>query len=176
MKTAGGSLATTVRMAFWKPFRARKVSTAFLSKNITVGWHGFPNVIKYDVSIKVGEAHSSIAFEALTGYMPSSFDQFYTYRAKHLGALPSPSGDLAMAHQQLPIIVVDRKHGVAMGVWSKVPTLYSNGVFTHYRVTKWNVFFNETPTPPPAIYSHEILLAIGRLADVERAMDAMEAP
>src|SRR5581483_12238088 len=118
MKATGATLATTARMAFWKPFHGQRLSTALLSKNVTVGWRGLPNVIKYDVSLRVGEAHSRIAFEALTAYMPASFDQFYTYRARHLTPLPSPPGDLAMAHQPQPIIVLDHVHGVALGIWS----------------------------------------------------------
>jgi hypothetical protein len=177
IKSAGANLATKARMAFWKPFRGQTISTTFLAKDVTVGWQGFPNVVKYDVSIRVGEAHSRIGFEALTGYMPPSFDQFYTYRAKHLTPLASPSGDLAMAHQPLPIIVVDRKRGVAMGIWSaQPPRFYASGVFTSQRVAKWSVFFDETPAPAPATYAHEILLAVGKLTDVERAMDAMHAP
>ena len=173
MKALGPTLATTSRMAFWKPFHGAKLSKTLLSKKVSIGWHEFPNVVQYDVSLRVAETHTRVAFEALTAYLPASFDQFYTYRAGHLTPLSSPPGELAMAHQLKPIIVADRRHWVAMGIVSLEPALYGNGVFTNYHVTKWNVFFDEKPASPPATYSHEILLAIGTLSDVERAMDAM---
>jgi hypothetical protein len=177
MKAAGATLTTTARMAFWKPFHGARLSSALLSKKVTIGWHGLPNVIQYDVALKVAETHSRVAFEALTAYMPASFGQFYTYHARHLTPLPSPSGNLAMAHQPQPIIVLDQRHGVAMGIFSAdSPKFYASGVFAGYGVSKWSVFFEETPAPAASTYSHEILLAVGTLPEVEHAMDAMEAP
>jgi hypothetical protein len=176
IKAVGAKLMTTIRMAYWKPVEGRKVSDTLLSKTVTIGWHGLANVIEYDVSLKVDSTHSQFGFEALTAYMPPSFDEFYTYHAGVLQKLRVPANHkLKMIGQNLPIIVVNRSRGVALGVWSQPPTTYVSAIFTSgffqkKGVTKWSVYYQQVPVPAKT-YTYMMLLAVGSPKSVAAAMD-----
>jgi hypothetical protein len=179
LKTTGSRLMTTVKMAYWKPVGGRKLSGTLLTKDVTIGWHGLPNVIEYDVSLKIDSTHAQFGFEALTAYMPPSFDEFYTYQAGKLEKLVvAPSHKLKLKLQKTPLIVVNRRRGVALGVWSQSPSYYACGIFTSgffqkKGVTKWSVYYQEARVTARA-YPYSMLLAVGSLSAVTAAMDEIE--
>ena len=187
----GNVLSTENQMAFWlqpdeKSFgNSAKNTTALsnhlLKKRVTIGMHGLPHAIGYDVTFTVPkrEHHRYAQFEAVTGYMPPAFSKFWTYdlTKKKLLSLSDGPGE-----QSLPVIfsTMDRQH--AMGVWS--PGQPSKGFeqagygrfrFEAEKVVKWNCVFREThPTGVPARdYSYRCYVLVGSLKNVTDTINAL---
>ena len=88
----GNILATDNQMAFWlrpgeKSFghpakNTTPLSRHYVKKTVTIGMHGLPNAIGYDVTFTIpkGEHHHYAQFEVVTGYMPPEFSKFWIYR------------------------------------------------------------------------------------------------
>ena len=187
----GNVLSTENQMAFWlqpgeKSFGNSAKNTTVLSnhllkKRVTIGVHGLPHAIGYDVTFTVPkrEHHRYAQFEAVTGYMPPAFSNFWTYdlTKKKLMSLSDGPGE-----QSLPVIfsTLDRQH--AMGVWS--PGQPSKGFgragygrfrFETEKVVKWNCVFRETnPNRLSAgNYSYRSYVLVGSLKNVTETMNAL---
>ncbi len=64
-----------------------------LGKDITLGYDGLTGVAQYDTIVQLAQAVDSANLELPTGYMPSSFNTFYTYDASSdaLAAVSPPN-------------------------------------------------------------------------------------
>ncbi|MBC8350560.1 MAG: hypothetical protein H8E66_01150 [Planctomycetes bacterium] len=151
------SLQTTSQMAFWlRPGETSSghpakntalLSDHLLTKRVTIGYRDLPNVIQYNVtfSVPIGEAHTYAQFEAVTGYMPAEFSQFWKYNAttKELEALTDGPGE-----QAWPVVLATETGAYAMGIYSPdqpssgyVNAGYGRFRFVPQKVTKWNSVF-----------------------------------
>ena len=87
----GRVLSTESQMAFWlkpgeKSFGNPAKNTTVLSqhrlkKTVTLGVHGLPHAIGYDVTFTIPktEHHRYAQFEVVTGYMPPGFSKFWSF-------------------------------------------------------------------------------------------------
>ena len=155
----GRVLRTESQMAFWlkpgeKSFGNPAKNTSVLSqhllkKTVTLGVHGLPHAIGYDVifTIPKAEHHRYAQFEVVTGYMPPVFSKFWSFdlATKKLSPLSDGPGE-----QARPVIfsTPDAQH--AMGVWSaQQPSKgfeqagYGRFRFEAEQVVKWNCVFRE---------------------------------
>ncbi len=182
------TLQTTSQMAFWlrpgelsagHPAKNTTVlSNHLLTKRVTIGYQGFPNVIQYDVTfgLPANESHKYAQFEAVTGYMPPDFNQFMT--------LDPATGKTEIlsdgpGEQPKPIIFATRDGQHAMGIWSPdQPSFgfenagYGRWRFVAQRVVKWNCVFRlRAPDGVPAgDYSFRSFVVIGSQSDVVTTM------
>lgn len=149
------------------------VSGHLLSKEITVGLPGFPNVIRHRVTFHVPASYSHGVFEASTGYMPKEFS-LALYFDPATGAERDPGG--RHGEQSLPVILStpDRKH--AMGVYS--PDLPRNGLgygrFVFPDVVKWNCVYRENDVKP-GDYRYRCLVVLGTVDEVQDTMRRLHA-
>ena len=120
-------LRTKTQMAYWKPFKLAKVSNVIVSKEVTVGFAGMPNVIEDVITFSLPDAHASASFEGLTGYMPPSFSSYSTYApaTKTLAPIANPT---TLSEETLPIIVSTPDGQYAMGSYSR------NGIGRYIRL------------------------------------------
>lgn len=158
------------------------LSSEKLTKVVTIGYAGIQNVIQYQVTLETGEAHSSAVFEALTGYMPGTFSQFYTFKPDVPNAVPSP---LAAPNQEqgLPLILATNGGTSAMGIYSPSLPLpnwpnLGYGLFAFpnsdpaQATNKWNMVFRNNATPIGS-YSATLYLVVGSLSQVVTGMQAL---
>jgi hypothetical protein len=193
IRASGNVLQTTSQMAFWtqagQPYpngcgphreftmaqNATNLSNHKLSKRVTIGFAGIPNVIEYLVTFNVPEKHSSATFEALTGYMTQYFSVFWTYdpKTKSLASLSDGPGE-----QEIPIIFSTSNRQYAMGIYS--PDLpqgkhnYGYGRFNFYsqNTMKWNAVFREYNIVP-GNYSYRNFVIVGTLEQVKKGMQSL---
>lgn len=122
----GQRLSTRTRMAFWlapgeqcrpglRAVNDRVQSDHELSKVVTVGAHGFANVIEHAVSYRVPAAYDRGSFEALTAYLPPAFSQSWVFdpALDRLRAYVDSGGP-----QRLPVILATADGKFALGVYS----------------------------------------------------------
>jgi hypothetical protein len=188
LRREGNELHTLTQMAFWlRPgeksagFPARNttnLSNHLLTKRVRVGSLKWPNVIDYQVTFHVppSEGHRYAQFEALTGYMPWEFAQFWKYQPKTKTLEPLDDGP---GEQNLPIIFATKDGKHAMGIFS--PDQPSKGYeaagygrfrFPTERVVKWNCVFrlrNEKGIPN-GDYSYRMFVIVGDLASCRQTM------
>jgi hypothetical protein len=164
-------------MAYWEPYHGALISNDILSKQITLGVFGIPNVIEDIVTFTFPDAHSNASFEALTGYMPSNFTSFWTYNpaTKALAAITNPT---TIAEEPLPIIVSTPDQKFAMGAFSSdASTTHTN--YAYWLVTgntsKWDCDVQHIGSSTPGMHVFHCYVAIGSLADVEAAIDQLSA-
>ncbi len=184
----GRSLQTTSQMAFWlRPgeesggYPAKntaELSNHLLTKRVSIGLDGLPNVIQYDVTfgLPVNEFHTYGQFEAVTGYMPPEFSNFYT--------LDLDSGATAVlsdgpGEQPKPIIFATDNGMHAMGIWSPDQPSpgyqnagYGRWRFTAQKVVKWNCVFRcrDSKGLTEADYSFRMFVVVGNLKNVVSTM------
>lgn len=187
------SLQTTTQMAFW--LRPGERSNGHLAKNrqslsqhlvtkrITIGWNQLPNVIAYDVtfSTPVGEFHRYAQFEAVTGYMPAEFSQFWRFDPQTLQLQPLSDGP---GEQREPVVFSTVDGAYAMGIYS--PDQPSQGFeqagygrfrFRPQQVVKWNCVFRirNADGVPPGEYHFRSRIVIGDLKTVTATMAELHA-
>lgn len=150
-------LQTTNRMAFWlRPgersggqlAKNRTVTSDHLvTKRVVIGYADLPNVIQYDVTftLPITESHKYAQFEAVTGYMPPTFNRFETVDVRTRKTAPLDDGP---GEQHLPILFSTESGSHAMGVFSPDQPSpgyknagYGRWRFTAQRVVKWNCVF-----------------------------------
>ncbi|MCB9874581.1 MAG: hypothetical protein H6821_10425 [Planctomycetaceae bacterium] len=187
------SLQTTTQMAFWLDPGDRSdghlakntvsLSNHLLTKRVTIGYRDMPQVIQYDVtfSVPIGENHTYAQFEAVTGYMPAEFSQFWKYNAetKELEALTDGPGE-----QAWPVVLATESGNHAMGIYSPdqpsagyVHAGYGRFRFVPQRVTKWNCVFRFRDPQGIAAgeYSFRNFVIVGNLETVVRCMSTLHA-
>ena len=181
-------LRTTVQMAFWltpeqsssgNPAKNKtRLSNHFLTKRITLGFKQWANVIRYEATFSTpdDEFHRYAQFEAVTGYMPASFDTFWgvDLDKKQITQLTEGPGE-----QALPVILAKADKSLAMGVFSpQQPSLgyetagYGRFRFPAAQVTKWNsVFRVKNPAGiPSGDYYFDNYVVIGNLDQVRQTI------
>ncbi|MCA9056053.1 MAG: hypothetical protein KDA75_19605, partial [Planctomycetaceae bacterium] len=121
----GNQLQTTTQMAFWlapgqtshdQPARnISRFSNHLLTKRVTIGEPGLPQVLRYDVtfSLPADEQHRHVVFEALTGYMPAEFDIFLRFDPKERRLVPLSDGP---GEQADPVVLSTADGQFAMGI------------------------------------------------------------
>ncbi len=190
LKAGDNWLETRTQMAFWlapgesssghAALNPAVLSEHFVTKRVRIGYADLPHAIDYRVTFEVpaGERHRYAQFEALTGYMPADFSQFWRLASQdQLQPLDDGPGE-----QSLPVLfsTPDGRH--AMGVYS--PDQPSRGFeqagygrfrFAAEKVTKWNcVFRQREPRGIPAgKYAFQIFVAVGSRDDVARTLTAL---
>ncbi len=178
LEAKGNRLKTASKMAFWLapgersgPNLAKNrtvLSNHLLSKSITIGYKGRPQVISYDVEFTLpkDETHGHAVFESLTGYMPPEFSQFWTFRAKTRELEPLSDGP---GEQEHPVILATPEGDFAMGIFSpeKQPKGYGRWKFIPEQVVKWNCVFRVNNPSPGATFAYRHFVAVGTLAQVK---------
>ncbi len=183
--STSNELATSIKMAFWVPVldpngeieyksnRYKAASNHIVNKNVFIGAHGLPHVIKYLTEFIVPNEtlpHNHGVFEAVTGYMPKEFSTFWTFnvRTQQLTAL-SNTGE-----QSLPLIFSTSDGGWAIGIYSPYtpqPGL-SNlgyGAFSHSDTVKWNNVFRYN-SPKGKTFHFRSYIIVGSLDNVKTSM------
>lgn len=175
----GNNLQTTIQMAYWE-WRApwctphSPVSNDRVSKNVTIGWNGLPNVIDYQVTFTVADAQNYVMFEALTGYMNREFNRRFTYEPGTDNLQPTG----VEGEQGKPVIHANADLNYAMGIYSpdlpqsNLPDL-GYGSFSFGDTTKWNAVFRPGPVQAGSRSSFRMFVVIGTLSDVTRSMRAV---
>jgi hypothetical protein len=136
-------------------------------------------VIDYSVTftIPAGEPHTAAQFEALTGYMPADFARFWRFNSSTQKLEPLSDGP---GEQRDPVAFSTADGMYAMGIISAEPAPagstgpgYGRFAFPQAKVVKWNCVFRVHPADgalKPGEYRYHLLVPLGTLADVERAM------
>lgn len=192
MVVAPHSLQTTTQMAFWlrpgetssgRPAKNRTIlSNHLVTKRVTIGYKNLPQVVQYSVTfhVPIGERHTAAVFEAVTGYMPSTFEKFWKFDTATgtLHALSDGPGE-----QSQPVVLSTRDGRYAMGVYS--PDQPSKGYkrsgygrfrFAAQKVTKWNCVFrvrNRQQGVAAGEYSFRVFIAVGDLHTVTTSLKAL---
>jgi hypothetical protein len=191
LSVEGAELRSTAQMAFWlapgekssgRPaLNDRELSRHTLSKRVRIGYGKLANVVDYQVTFNVppDERHHFAQFEALTGYMPAEFREFWKFipATGKLEKLDDGPGE-----QAFPVVLatVDGTH--AMGVYS--PDQPSDGFetagygrfrFAAEQVVKWNCVFRvrESAGIKPGDYRYQMYVAVGTLDDVRQPLVAL---
>ena len=183
---SGSSLETRTRMAFWLAPGERSdgqlarnrepLSRHILTRNLTIGLDGLPNVLRYEVTFEVpeGEPHTTAQFEALTGYMPAGFSTFHRF-VRDTGQL-EPLDD-GPGEQADPVVFSTPDGAYAMGIISTEPAPprahgpgYGRFRFHEEKVVKWNCVFRVRDGVPPGPYHFRMFVPIGTRDDVVQAM------
>lgn len=185
---SGRELQTTTQMAFWlapgetsggQPARNRtRLSNHLLTKRVKIGYREFPQLLQYDVtfSLPVGERHTHVVFEALTGYMPPEFETFW--RLDRATGRLAPLSD-GPGEQADPVVLATADGGNAMGIIARPspvagirgPT-YGRFRFAAERVVKWNCVYRlESPSAaevpiPAGDYPFRMLVPVGTREEV----------
>jgi len=188
LSVSGNKLNTQTQMAFWTaaggsaPGCGPAVNTQDLSniihrKEVTIGFQGFAHVIEYNVTfiIPLNESFYHGVFEALTGYMPPAFSDFYTYEPVTQTLTPLSVGP---GEQGKPIIFSTPNQLHAMGIWSPdQPQVTGNGYgrwnFTAQQVVKWNCVFRENNIAPGTEFNYRQFVIVGSLTNVTVSMDQL---
>jgi hypothetical protein len=191
IRAEGSELQTTTQMAFWLAPGERssgrlalndKVLSDYLaSKRVRIGYKDLPHAIEYEVVFTVprGERHTYVQFEALTGYMPPEFSQFWKF-------LPSTGQlrklDDGPGEQEYPVVFATDDGPHAMGIFS--PDQPSRGYekagygrfrFQEEKVNKWNCVFRVRDGKGIAAgeYRFRLFAAVGTLEDVKTTLGVL---
>jgi len=178
-------------MAFWlspgeessgRPaLNDRRLSDHLLKKYVRIGYKNLPHVIQYDVTFTVpeGEHHTYAQFEALTGYMPPEFTDFWTFRPTTGQLVPLDDGP---GEQRYCVVFATRGSSHAMGIFSPdqpSPSFEGAGYgrfrFAAERVVKWNCVFRyrDSKAIEPGEYDFRMFVAVGTLEDVRTSLTAL---
>ena len=140
-----------------------------------IGVEGLPHAIRYDVEFEVpsGERHTLAQFEALTGYMPPEFSEFWALERSSGKLLPLDDGP---GEQELPVLFSTPSGSHAMGVYSPdVSPGYGRFRFPVEKVNKWNCVFRVRN--PKGIragkYSYRMYVAAGTRDDVKMTLNSL---
>lgn len=189
----GNQLQTTTQMAFWlapgdksagNPAKNKTLlSNHLLTKRVTIGYDQMPNVIQYDVTftLPIGENHKYAQFEAVTGYMPAEFQQFWKFNPatgelEHLSDGPG--------EQSMPVVLATTSGSHAMGIFSpQQPSPgfeqagYGRWRFKAANVTKWNCVFRDRDAKGvrPGEYSFRNFVVVGNRTHVTQTLRSLHS-
>ena len=174
------------------------VSDTWLTKRVSIGWRGFPNVVNYRLKFECPSPHWFTQVEVLTGYMPRAFGKMYVVEA---GGRPRalPGGMYVTPAPSTPLpIIVAKTDDVALGVlayaapsngtypWSpwymidaQSDTAVGTTVQTPAPMTKWNVVWHGgsqlvTTKRVPASMTFGVALVIGSVAQCAGTIAALQ--
>lgn len=189
---SGAELSSTTQMAFWldpgeksagRPaLNDKTLSDHLVSKRLRIGYKNLPHVIQYDVTFTVpaGEHHTYAQFEALTGYMPATFNRF----EKFLPTGKLEDLDDGPGEQQYPVLFSNHAGTHAMGCFSpdQPSTGYEHAGYGRFRfaaekVVKWNCVFRVKSNEgvPAGEHPFRVFVAVGTREDVRSALAALAA-
>lgn len=181
LRASGRELYTVSRPAFWlrpgeasanRPARnVTRLADHLFAKHVTVGMPHSPHALDYRVTFTVppGERHAVGQFEALTGYLPAEFSQFWQLL---------PTGTLAPltdgpGEQPNPVALSTPDGRYAMGVWAPPHPgaegpRYGRFRFGPEKVVKWNCVFRVRPAGgvPTGDHRFRMVVAVGSLENV----------
>jgi hypothetical protein len=186
-------LQTTNRMAFWLApgqrssgilaKNSKRLSNHTLTKRVVIGYKNLPHVIQYDVTfgMPIDERHNYAQFEAVTGYMPAEFSEFWIYNSVTKKLEPISDGP---GEQKHPVILSTPSGSHAMGVFS--PEQPSRGYeaagygrfrFSKQKVVKWNCVFRirNRNGVKPGDYSFRNFVIVGNLEMVTKGMNSLHS-
>jgi len=184
----GGELRTTTQMAFWlapgekssgrAALNDRTLSRHTVSKRIRIGHEQLANVLDYQVTFSVppDERHLFAQFEALTGYMPAEFREFWKFVPATGKLEPLDDGP---GEQAFPVVLATAGGTHAMGIFSPdqpsagfAAAGYGRFRFATEKVVKWNCVFRvrEPMGIKAGDYRYQMFVAIGTLEDVRQAL------
>lgn len=188
---ADNELQTTTQMAFWlapgqssggRPAKnPAPLSQHLLTKRVTIGVPGLPQVIDYRVNfaLPVNEQHRQVVFESLTGYMPAEFSTFWRYDRDTRRLMPLSDGP---GEQRDPVVLATATGTHAMGVIARLndipdmqgPT-YGRFRFAAEEVVKWNCVYRliRDQTIPAGDYGFHLRVAVGTRDDVEQMLEQL---
>ena len=189
ISAAGNHLHSRTQMAFWlQPGErssgqlARNTSTLsdyVLTKDVTIGYQHWPQVLDYRVSFSLPASarHTAAQFEALTGYMPPEFDTFWEFNPTTGKLQPLSAGPGEIKN---PVVLATADGKFAMGIFAppqKEPNTrgpsFGRWNFPEARVTKWNCVYRVSH--PQGIrngdYNYRMLVPFGTLAQVEKMLN-----
>jgi len=192
-RAADAELHATTQMAFWlapgessagRPALNHEVlSHHLLTKRVRIGYKHLAHVIEFQLTFTVpqGEHHTYAQFEALTGYMPAEFEQFWIFlpATGQLKALDDGPGE-----QPFPVVFSTTRGNHAMGVYSPDQPAagyrhagYGRFRFPQQQVVKWNCVFRvrDAQGIAPGDYAYRVFVAVGTLDDVRHALAALHA-
>lgn len=178
-------LRTRTQMAFWlapgersEGQLARNTNTLsdyVLTKDVRIGYGRWSQALDYRVtfSVPADARHTSAQFEALTGYLPPEFSQFWQFNSatRKLEPLSDGPGEI---NNPVVLATPDGKH--AMGIFappqpqsSTSGPSYGRWRFTGQHVVKWNCVFRVRATAGlrTGDHSYRMLVPVGTLAQVE---------
>lgn len=177
-------LETVNQMAFWLAPGERSdgnlaknttaLSNHLLTKRLAIGWRDLPGVISYDVvfTLPIDETHNVGTFEALTGYMPAEFSEFWMFDPIERKLVPLDDGP---GEQSSPVVLSVREKPHAMGVYAPPQTAldmtgptYGRFRFVPEKVVKWNCVFRVHSKQPlaPGGYPFRVFVCVGDLETV----------
>ena len=147
------------------------VSNVVYTQNMKVSFAGVANAVLDEISFDVEDDHSKVVVEALTGYMPSNFINFYLYSQSAGTFLQDKNVAAHPGEQPAPIIAATPDGKSAIGVLSltREPTpLYGRWVLS--AVSKWNIVFRPNGVFPKGRHVYRCVWAIGSLAEVQTSL------
>ncbi len=182
---AGNHLRTRTQMAFWLmpgersegqlARNTKKLSDYLLTKDVTIGFRRWPQVLDYCVtfSVPAGAHHVSAQYEALTEYMPPEFSRFWEFNPA-TGKL-EPLGD-GPGEIKNPVVLATPDGKFAMGIFAPPQSMpdtfgpnFGRWRFEAAHVVKWNCVYRVHA--PQGIhdgdYTYRMLVPFGTLAQVE---------
>lgn len=172
---AGSHLATVCQAAYWTPVNGHPVSDATILTDVTVGWHGIPNLIRYQVSVTASGVHGASVIEALAAYMPPTLGRhYYSYRNHIQTPLGSPLRVGAHSNGWIApgAVIANDGAGHSVGILGDTdPAYYTIGTYPG-QAAKLNAVW-PADFVPGQIYTHVVYIAIGSRHDVEAALDAV---
>lgn len=192
LQSRDNQLSTTTRMAFWlapgqksadRPaLNTRVLSDHQVAKQVRIGYQDLDQVLDYRVTFTIpkGEHHTYAQFEALTGYMPAEFEQFWKLIPKTGKLQPLDDGP---GEQNDPVILSTEDGKYAMGVFSpdQPSPGYQHAGYGRFRfpaakVVKWNCVFRIKNSEGVAAgdYSFQVFVAIGTLGYVKQSIQTLE--
>lgn len=185
LRVADGEIRTLSQMAFWiRPgektqgnpaYNTTILSNHFLRKQVRIGYEDLPRVLDYRVTFTLpgDEKHSYAQFEALTGYMPGSFQRFLRWDPEMKKLVPL---EKKMGEQPFPVVLATEDGRHAMGVYSPARFQvacrgpgYGRFDFPTDKVVKWNCVFRleDRKGVPPGDYSFRMVVPFGTVSEVE---------
>lgn len=191
LKASGRQLETTTQMAFWlapgeksaghPAVNEQVLSDHRLTKRVVIGHKQFPHAIEYDVTFTIppAEKHTLAQFEALTGYMPSEFEKFWTFDPEtgDMRSLDDGPGE-----QPKPVVFSTADQQFAMGVMAAEPPPptsdgpgYGRFRFRTEDVVKWNCVYRvRNPAGvQPGEYRYRMFVVVGTCDTVRETLKSL---
>lgn len=199
ISNSGNVLTTSNKPAYWlfpgenygKPCSpSTSISTAqnstvlsdYTIDRSTSFYSGIPNLISAQTTFTVPENRDSANIEALTGYLPSSFNTWLKYdRATR--TLVKLNASSANQQTTSPVIVSQANGQHAMGAISPgIDGSDPDAYFAYFKfggtnpTAKWSCVFGEGALSAGAQLSYNCLMAVGTVDEVLAALNAYPMP
>lgn len=197
-QASGNQLSSLSQMAFWEypgsTYTASKacgsdaslhtvqnttvLSQDSLAKQVTIGFHGIPNVIEDLVTFHEVLSHTNSSFQSLVAVMPSAFSKHYAFNPSNGALVLSPNGVTEGVGNTPSVIYANGSGSAAMGIYS--PDVgnpaeiggFDSSYFVEHTmdgINSWYPLINFATTSP-GDYRFRHYLAVGSLAEVQQAL------